>query len=213
MGDLDAVRAQHLADGLDRPDLDPDPVAQCQAWWDEAVEVGVYQPEAVALATADADGHPSVRYVLLRGLDDDGLRFFTNYASTKAGHLDENPWGGMELAWIVIGRQVRMEGPVHRADPAESDAYWATRPRASQLASRASHQSRPVGDRTTLHAAVAEETARWEGQEVPRPESWGGFVLVPERWEFWNQGGDRLHDRFAYEPDGHGAWTITRLWP
>jgi pyridoxamine 5'-phosphate oxidase len=167
----------------------------------------------VALATADADGRPSVRFVLLRGLDHDGLRFFTNYGSTKARQLDENPWGALELAWVIIGRQVRMEGPVHRADPSESDAYWATRPRASQLASRASLQSRPLADRATLTAAVADEAARWADRDVPRPEGWGGFVLVPERWEFWNHGTNRLHDRFVYEPDGHGAWTITRLWP
>jgi pyridoxamine 5'-phosphate oxidase len=213
MADLNHVRAEHLERGLRRDDLDPDPVVQCQAWWDHAVEVGVHQPEAVALATAGADGRPSVRFVLLRGLDEDGLRFFTNYGSAKARQLDENPWAALELAWVIIGRQVRMEGAVHRADPAESDAYWASRPRNSQLAARVSQQSRPVADRATMAAAAAEETARWEGQDVPRPEGWGGFVLVPDRWEFWNGRPDRLHDRFVYEPAGAGAWTITRRWP
>jgi pyridoxamine 5'-phosphate oxidase len=213
MADLDAVHAEHLAEGLERDDLDPDPVAQCRVWFEHAVAVGVHQPEAVALATADAAGRPSVRYVLLRGIDDDGLRFYTSYSSPKAVDLEANPQGALDLAWVPIGRQVRVEGPVHRADDADSDAYWATRPRPSQLAARASLQSRPVVDRQTMVTAVAEEEARWDGKDVPRPASWGGFVLVPERWEFWNGRPDRLHDRFAYAPDGSGGWEISRLWP
>ncbi len=213
MADLDGVHAEHLAEGLEREDLDPDPVAQCRAWFEHAVEVGVHQPEAVALATADAEGRPSVRYVLLRGIDADGLRFYTNYESPKGRDLEANPHGALALAWVPIGRQVRVEGPVHRATGDDSDAYWATRPRSSQLAARASQQSRPVGDRATMVAAVAEEAARWEGEEVPRPDGWGGYVLVVDRWEFWNGRPDRLHDRFAYTPDGDGGWAISRLWP
>ena len=213
MGDLAAIRREHLERGLRWDDLDPDPVVQCQAWWDLAVAVGVHQPEAVALATAGTDGRPSVRFVLLRGLDTDGLRFFTNYGSAKARQLDENPWGALELAWIEIGRQVRMEGAVRRADPAESDAYWASRPRASQLAARISEQSRPVADRAAMVDAVTAEAGRWEGRAVPRPDGWGGFVLVPDHWEFWNGRPDRLHDRFVYEPAGPGTWTISRRWP
>lgn len=213
MADLDAVRAEHMERGLELADLDPDPVAQCRRWWDDAEAVGVHQPEAVALATASPEGRPAVRFVLLRGLDDDGLRFFTNYGSAKARHLDANPWGALELAWVIIGRQVRMEGRVSRADEAESVAYWATRPRDSQLSARVSQQSRPVADRATMQARVAEEAARWEGLDVPRPEGWGGFVLVPDRWEFWNGRPNRLHDRFVYEPVPDGGWTITRLWP
>lgn len=213
MADLDVVRAEHLAAGLELTDLDPDPVAQCRAWCERAVEVGVHQPEAVALATTDGEGQPSVRYVLLRGVADDGLRFYTNYDSPKGRDLAANPRAGLDLAWVEIGRQVRVEGPVHRATHEDSDAYWASRPRASQLAARVSQQSRPVADRATMVAAVADEAARWEGRDVPRPDHWGGFVLVPARWEFWNGRPDRLHDRFAYEPDGSGGWTITRFWP
>lgn len=213
MTDLDAVLAEHLARGLERDDLDDDPVTQCRHWWDDAVRLGIRQPEAVALATAAADGRPSVRFVLLRGLERDGLRFYTNYGSRKARELDENPWAAMELAWIDIGRQVRIEGPVHRADAADSDGYWAGRPRGSQLASATSQQSEPVADRATMEAAVAAAAERWEGQEVPRPEGWGGYVLVPDRWEFWTQRPNRLHDRFVYEPDGAGGWSITRRWP
>ena len=213
MGDPDAVHAEHLANGVDLADLDPDPVAQCQAWWDVAVESGVHQPEAVALATADGDGRPSVRFVLLRGLDADGLRFYTNYNSTKAQQLDANPYGALDLAWVPIGRQVRVEGPVRRTSDEDSDAYWATRPRGSQIAARASHQSRPVADRAAMEAGVAEVEAGWEGRDVPRPDCWGGYVLTQERWEFWNGRPDRMHDRFEYLPDGGGGWKIRRLWP
>jgi pyridoxamine 5'-phosphate oxidase len=213
MADLDLVRAEHLAQGLELSDLDPDPVVQCRAWWDRAVEVGVHQPDAVALATADADGRPSVRYVLLRGLATDGLRFYTNYDSPKGRDLTVNPHAALDLAWVEIGRQIRAEGPVQPTTADDSDAYWASRPRASQLAARVSQQSRPVADRSTMVEAVAEEAARWDGQDVPRPDSWGGFVLMPDRWEFWNGRPDRLHDRFVYEPDGSGGWTITRCWP
>jgi pyridoxamine 5'-phosphate oxidase len=213
MADLDAVHAEHLAAGIDVDDLDPDPVAQARAWWDEAIAVGVHQPEAVALATADEQGRPSVRMVLLRGLDADGWRFYTNYNSTKAQHLDANPYAALDLAWVPIGRQVRVEGPVRRTSSDDSDAYWATRPRASQIAARASHQSRPVADRAAMEAGVAEVTAGWEGRDVPRPDCWGGYVLVPERWELWNGRPDRLHDRFEYTSDGSGGWEIRRLWP
>jgi pyridoxamine 5'-phosphate oxidase len=213
MADLDLVRAEHLAQGLELGDLDPDPVVQCQTWWDRAVDVGVHQPEAVALATADAGGRSSVRYVLLRGLDADGLRFYTNYDSPKGRDLTANPYAAIDLAWVEIGRQIRAEGPAQPTSGNDSDAYWASRPRPSQLAARASRQSRPVADRSTMVEAVAEEAARWDGQEVPRPGNWGGFALRPERWEFWNGRPDRLHDRFVYEPDGAGGWTITRRWP
>jgi pyridoxamine 5'-phosphate oxidase len=213
MADLDRVRAEHLAQGLELSDLDPDPVVQCQAWWDRAVTVGVHQPDAVALATADADGRPSVRYVLLRGLAADGLRFYTNYDSPKGLDLTVNPHAALDLAWVELGRQIRAKGPVRRTTADDSDAYWASRPRASQLAARVSQQSRRVADRSTMVEAVAEEAARWDGQDVPRPDNWGGFVLTPHRWEFWNGRPDRLHDRFAYEPDGSRGWTITRRWP
>jgi pyridoxamine 5'-phosphate oxidase len=213
MADLDLVRAEHLARGVEPEDLDPDPVRQCRAWWDTAVQAGVHQPEAAALATADADGRPSVRFVLVRGIDDDGLRFYTNYESPKGRDLVANPQAALDLAWVVIGRQVRVEGTVRRASAEDSDAYWATRPRPSQLAARASRQSHPVDDRATMADAVAEEDARWSGRDVPRPEHWGGFVLVPDRWEFWNGRPDRLHDRFVYELDGTGAWVVTRRWP
>ncbi len=180
MADLDLVRAEHLAQGLELGDLDPDPVVQCRTWWDRAVAVGVHQPEAVALATADADGRSSVRYVLLRGLDADGLRFYTNYDSPKGRDLTVNPYAALDLAWVEIGRQIRAEGPVQPTSGDDSDAYWATRPRPSQLAARASRQSRPVADRSSMVEAVAEEAARWDGQDGA-PSRQLGRLRAPAR--------------------------------
>ena len=139
---------------IDAATLDPDPIRQLAVWLAEATDAGVALPNAFALATADGDGMPSVRYVLLHGLDADGLRFYTNYNSTKAGHLDANPYAALDLAWVPIGRQVRVEGPVRRTSAEDSDAYWATRPRGSQIAARASHQSRPVDDRAAMELSL-----------------------------------------------------------
>lgn len=213
MSELDEVRAHHLAAGLTRDHLLDDPVAQYRQWLAHATEVGVHQPDAAVVATVDAEGRPGARFVLVRGIDADGLTFYTNHDSPKGRALDATGVAALTVGWLVIGRQVRVEGTVERVGAEASDAYWATRPRGSQLAARASAQSRPIEDRGVLEQAYAEESARWDGREVPRPEGWGGYRVGPGRWEFWQGRPDRLHDRFAYLPDRGGGWAISRLSP
>ncbi|MGH9017442.1 MAG: pyridoxamine 5'-phosphate oxidase [Acidimicrobiales bacterium] len=192
-------------------DVDPDPLTQFAAWLAAATEV-VRLPEAVALATADGEGRPSLRMVLLRSWDSAGFVFHTDYESRKAAELLANPVAALLLHWEALGRQIRIEGPVHKVTPAESDSYYASRPRDRQIAAHASDQSRPIGSRAELDRAVAEVTARFEGGPVPRPRSWGGFRLRPESYEFWQGRDDRLHDRLLYTRSGDG-WTIQRLQP
>ena len=196
---------------LRRRDLDPDPVEQFARWFAEAGEA-VAVPEAVALATATPAGAPSVRMVLLKGSDAAGLVFFTHYTSRKGGELQANPAAALLFHWAPLGRQVRVEGAVARVSAAESDAYFAGRPRAAQIGALASLQSEPLGGRDELGRRVAELERELEGAEAPRPETWGGYRLTPAVWEFWQHRDDRLHDRFRYERDG-GGWRIERLWP
>ena len=210
---LDAIRARHLEEGLSPDDLVEDPVAQYDRWLGEAENAGVHQADAAVLATADADGHPSGRHVLILGQRQDELWFYTNRESVKGRELAANPFAALIVGWIVIDRQARFEGPVEQLDDEQSDAYWAIRPRGSQLAGRASRQSQPALDRAELLARRDDEAARWEGMDVPRPAHWGGYRLHIEQAEFWQGRPDRLHDRFQYRRDHHGAWRIERLDP
>jgi pyridoxamine 5'-phosphate oxidase len=166
----------------------------------------------VALATADASGRPSVRMVLLRGVDERGFVFHTNYNSRKARELDENPRAALCIHWHSLEEQIRIEGTVERLNGVESDAYFASRPRGSQLGAWSSNQSAVLPSRETLEQAYRETERRFEGQAVPRPPFWGGYRLIPERIEFWFGRPDRLHDRLLYVRDG-SAWRIERLYP
>ena len=197
---------------LDQDTLDPDPFAQFEAWWSEAVVV-VREPEAICLATADASGQPRARMVLLRGRDERGFCVYTNYLSRKGEDLAENPRAS--LLWYVepLGRQVRIEGTVEQVSAAESDAYFADRPRGHQLGAHASRQSQPIADRAALEAAVVEAEERFAGIEVPRPEHWGGYRIVPTAFEFWQHREDRIHDRVLYAPAVGGGWVRRRHQP
>jgi pyridoxamine 5'-phosphate oxidase len=193
-------------------DLDPDPVAQFRRWYGEA-EGEVELPEAVALATADAEGRPSLRMVLAKGFDDAGFKFHTGHGSRKALELAANPRAALLFYWAPLGRQVRIEGPVERVPDAESEEYFRTRPRGGQVAAWASSQSEVLGSRDELDARVREYEREFEGGEVPLPPHWGGYRLVPETWEFWQHRDSRLHDRFRYRLQNGGEWTIERLAP
>ncbi len=200
-----------MEDQRDRPleqrDLDAEPVAQLRAWLEEARAEGIELPEAMTLATATSDGAPSARTVLLKDAGERGLSFFTNYESRKGAELAENPRAALVLYWHALGRQVRVEGDVERLAAAESDSYFESRPPGSRRSAAVSPQSRVIGSRRELELAAATL-----GDDVPRPESWGGYLLVPSLWEFWQHRLDRLHDRFRYRPGGRG-WIVERLAP
>jgi len=190
---------------LREQDAADDPLRQFRAWLEDE------RLDNVALATATAEGAPSVRMVLLKDITERGLTFFTGYESRKGGELAANPRAALLLYWPARGRQVRVEGAVERIDPAESDAYWATRPSGSRVSAAASPQSRVVADRAELERRVADVRARY-GDEPPRPATWGGFRLEPVVWEFWQHRDDRLHDRLRYRRDGE-SWVRERLAP
>lgn len=213
--DLRSVaRDRWLREHLHRADLDADPLAQFQHWQDEVAAAGVFEPAAMVLVTADGEGRPSARHVLLRGVDDDeGFTFFTNYESRKGRELAQNPNATLLFPWAELGRQVIVEGAVAAASREVSAAYFATRERQSQLSAWASEQSRPVADRAALDARYDEVAAEWEGRAVECPPFWGGFHLRPSTVEFWQQRPSRRHDRFRYTRGPAGAWQITRLQP
>ena len=189
-----------------------DPFSLFQSWYDEAVAAEVNDPDAMALATVDKGGMPSVRMVLLKEWAPDGFVFYTNYESRKSGELDATGKAAFCIHWKSLRRQVRVVGPVSRVDAARSDAYFASRGRGSRIGAWASAQSRPLGSRDSLAAAVAEVEARFP-DDVPRPPHWGGFLIAPQEIEFWADGDHRLHDRFRFTSDDAGNWDISRLNP
>ncbi|HEY2935551.1 MAG TPA: pyridoxamine 5'-phosphate oxidase [Gaiellaceae bacterium] len=201
-------RAQPLLE----QDADRDPLRQFEAWFEEARAAGMRVPEAVALATATPDGVPSIRMVLMKGADERGFVFHTGYESRKGRELEQNPRAALLFYWDPLGRQVRIEGEVEPLPTEESDAYFATRPRGGQLAAWASRQSGPIESRDELEDAARQAASRYEGSDVPRPPRWGGYLLRPRTYEFWQHREDRLHDRLRYEQAGDG-WRIVRLSP
>jgi len=198
---------------FNRTQLDPDPFRQFQLWYQTAQSVEETYVDAMALATANALGQPSVRMVLLRGTDEAGFHFFSHYDSRKGRELEENPFAALAFYWYRSQRQVRLTGKVVQLPNESSDRYWHSRPRGSQLGAWASQQSRRVVDRKAIDERLQQAERRFADGPVPRPPDWGGYRLEPESFEFWQGQPDRLHDRFLYSLRADGGWQIDRLSP
>ncbi len=210
---MDESKDSDDGESLDERTADPDPFKQFQRWFDEARAKVSPLPEAMTLATATTDGKPSARLVLLKQVDERGFVFYTNYRSSKARDLEANPLAALVLYWPQLERQVRVEGTVTRTSAAESEEYFRTRPRDSQIGALASPQSEVIPNRDALDKRLAELETEYRDREVERPEHWGGYRLNPERIEFWKGRPGRLHDRLLYERQPDGRWTIKRLAP
>ena len=223
MSDISTRRDQYETRGLEVGDLADEPMEQWQRWYAQAVDAGCVEPNAFVLGTVDLDGGPDARYVLARSADEHGFAFHTNYESTKSRQLLAEPRASAVFGWLQLHRQVRVIGTVELLDVADSDAYFASRPRESQIGAWASPQSTPLPDRAALERQVADIAASFAAVEhIPRPAFWGGWLLRPSRFEFWQGRRNRLHDRLAYRrPDGDddladhptGGWLIERLAP
>jgi len=211
--DPDSSRYEHVAQGLRRRDLDPDPIKQFGNWFTAAIEAGIRDINAMSLATATPDGWPAVRIVLLKGFDQDGFVFFTNYQSEKGKQLDGNPRAALGFYWIELDRQIRVNGTVEKTSREESEHYFHSRPPGSQLGAWASRQSEVIDGRRVLDARMAEVTERYRDKPIPLPPHWGGYRLKPEAIEFWQGRANRLHDRFRYMRLTDGSWCIERLSP
>jgi pyridoxamine 5'-phosphate oxidase len=198
---------------LDENNVDRNPLDLFRRWFEEAKVSGSRLPDAMTLATATKDGRPSARMVLLKQADEDGFVFYTNYRSSKARELEENPRAALVMYWTVLDRQVRVEGAVERVSSEESDEYFSTRPRESQLGALASPQSDAIESRSVLEENYARYDELYRDRAVERPEHWGGYRLVPDRIEFWQNRVGRLHDRILFERQADGAWSISRLAP
>jgi pyridoxamine 5'-phosphate oxidase len=213
VGRVADLRRAYTLGGLDERDLAPTWLAQLERWLGEALAADLVEPNAMVLATADREGRPSARTVLLKGLDERGLVLFTNLASRKGREALANPRAALVIPWLAVQRQVTVTGAVERVSAEESDAYFASRPRGSRLGALASPQSSVIADRAALERARDELAARFpEGTAVPRPGHWGGLRVVPDAVEFWQGRPDRLHDRLRFRRDGPG-WVVERLAP
>ena len=210
--DLFQFRKEYSSHGLSRDDLNPNPVLQFAHWFAQATGVEYHEPNAMSLATVDQNGMPFQRIVLLKSFDDQGFTFFTNYTSRKAVQLAEHPKASLLFPWVTLERQVIIQGTVEKVSEAESAEYFSARPRESQIGAWVSEQSEVIPSRKFLMDKLVETRERFGDGEVPLPEFWGGYRLVPETVEFWQGGPARLHDRFFYQRSGSG-WSIDRLSP
>ena len=210
--DLSRLREAYEMAGLEEANLADDPVAQFQQWFAEVEAAGYWEPNAMVLSTVAADGSPSARNVLLKRVDERGFVLFTNYTSDKASELEATHRAALTFSWTELRRQVRVVGDAQRLTDEESDRYWTTRPRGSQLGAWSSDQSAVVPDRATLERSFAEQQERWAGREVERPDHWGGYRVRPDTVEFWQGRPDRLHDRLRYRREQDG-WVVERRAP
>jgi len=210
---LDQVRREYLKDGLRRHDLDADPICQLKHWLSQASDVELVDATAMSVATVDSNGQPSQRIVLLKNLDEKGLVFYTNLRSRKALDIQSNNRVSVHFAWLPLERQVKIQGTAHKMSSKENFDYFISRPQNSQLAAWASRQSQPLTSRKVLTQAFEQMKAKFSDGKIPLPDFWGGYLIKPTRFEFWQGGGARLHDNFSYQPDENGGWKINRLAP
>ncbi len=213
MVDVARMRAEYESHGLNPEDLDSDPIAQFKTWLAVAVEADIAEPNAMVVSTIDSGGALWSRYLLLKDVDERGFSFYTNYESNKSSDLAANGVASLTFGWLELRRQVNISGTVERVTDAESDAYWAVRPRGSQLGSWASRQSQAIADRSVIDDWYAEVEQQFAGGDVPRPPHWGGWRVRPHTIEFWQGRLNRLHDRFRYHRGDDGEWSRSRLSP
>ncbi len=211
--DLTSLRAKYTTRGLDIKDLNQNPFLQFETWFNEAINAKLTEPNAFSLATVGLDMMPSIRTVLLKIFDEKGFVFFTNYKSTKAKQVEENPKAAALFAWLDLERQVKIEGSIEKISSTESLKYFLSRPKGSQIGAWVSHQSEVITSRSLLEQKFDEIKRKFVKGEVPFPSFWGGYAIKPIRIEFWQGGQDRLHDRFLYELQEDNTWTISRLAP
>lgn len=207
------LRVAYETKPLEISALDTDPFRMFQSWFDEASDADLIEPNAMNLATTDSNGQPSARMVLLKGFDQSGFVFYTNYLSQKGKQLAQNPHAALVFWWDKLFRQVRIQGRIERVDPGTADAYFKSRPRGSQIGAHVSNQSEIIADYSQIEKRFADLSKQYEGREISRPDNWGGYLLQPDIIEFWQGRPNRLHDRFRYSRQESGDWRIERLSP
>ncbi|PSO51134.1 MAG: pyridoxamine 5'-phosphate oxidase [Cyanobacteria bacterium SW_9_44_58] len=207
------LRRNYTRAGLNETEADPNPFIQFQTWFDQALSGELPEPNAMTLATATAEGKPDARIVLLKGFDEEGFVFYSNYNSQKGQQLAANPWAALVFWWAELERQVRIEGYVEKVSVEESEAYFASRPFDSQLGAWASPQSELISSRSVLEDNIAQLQHKYDGQKIPKPPHWGGYRLFPTEFEFWQGRPSRLHDRLRYRQQSDGSWVRERLAP